>query len=106
MVAEGAPFTAEEVHDYVNGVEGAYDSRLTVMGHIQRGGNPTASDRILASRLGHAAVEALVEGDYGKMVGVRGQSIERVPLEEVAGKSRPVDPGLYKMAEVFAELPE
>ena len=106
VLAEEAPFTAEEVHDYVNGVEGAYDSRLTVMGHIQRGGNPTASDRILASRLGHAAVEVLVEGDYGKMVGVRGQSIERVPLEEVAGKSRPVDPGLYKMAEVFAELPE
>ncbi len=106
VVAEGAPFSAEQVHDYVNGVEGAYDSRLTVMGHIQRGGNPTASDRILASRLGHAAVEALVEGDYGKMVGVRGQRIERVPLEEVAGKSRPLDPGLYKMAEVFAELPE
>jgi len=106
VVAEGAPFTAEEVHDYVNGVEGAYDSRLTVMGHIQRGGSPTASDRILASRLGHAAVEALVEGDYGKMVGVRGQRIERVPLEEVAGKSRPLDPGLYEMAGVFAELPE
>src|SRR5215211_4480169 len=92
VVAEGAPFTAEEVHDYVNGVEGAYDSRLTVMGHIQRGGNPTASDRILASRLGHAAVEALVAGDHGKMMGVRGQRIERVPLEEVAGKSRPLDP--------------
>jgi 6-phosphofructokinase 1 len=76
------------------------------MGHIQRGGSPTASDRILASRLGHAAVEALVEGDYGKMVGVRGQRIERVPLEEVAGKSRPLDPGLYEMAGVFAELPE
>jgi 6-phosphofructokinase 1 len=106
VAAEGAPFTVEEVHDYVNGVEGAYDSRLTVMGHIQRGGNPTASDRILASRLGHAAVEALVEGDHGKMVGVRGQRIERVPLEEVAGKSRPLDPGLYEMAGVFAELPE
>ena len=106
MVAEGAPFTAEDVHDYVNGVEGAYDSRVTVMGHVRRGGNPRASDLILASRLRHAAVEALVDGDDGKMMGVWGQRIERVPPEEVAGKSRPLGPGLYKMAEVFAELPE
>ena len=106
VVAEGSPLTAEEVHEYVNGIEGTFDSRLTVIGHIQRGGNPTASDRILASRLGNAAVEALVEGDSGTMVGVRGQEIERAPLEEVAGKTRPLDPGMYRIAEVLAELPE
>ena len=106
MVAEGSPLTAEEVHEYVNGTEGTFDSRLTVIGHIQRGGNPTASDRILASRLGCAAVEALGRGDGATMVGVRGQEIERVPLAEVAGKTRPLDPGMYKIAEVLAELPE
>jgi 6-phosphofructokinase 1 len=52
VVAEGAPVSAEELDEYVNGAEGTYDSRLTVVGHIQRGGIPTASDRILASRLG------------------------------------------------------
>src|SRR5215207_10103436 len=61
VVAEGAPLTAEELHEYINESEGTYDSRLTVVGHIQRGGIPTASDRILASRLGTAAVEALAD---------------------------------------------
>lgn len=105
VVAEGAPLAAEELHEYFNN-EGTYDSRLTVVGHIQRGGSPTASDRILASRFGAAAVEALADGEAGVMVGLRGENIERVPLKEVVGKNRPLDPGLYKMAEVLAELPE
>ncbi|HEX2728858.1 MAG TPA: 6-phosphofructokinase [Rubrobacteraceae bacterium] len=105
VVAEGAPLSAEELHEYFNN-EGTYDSRLTVVGHIQRGGSPTASDRILASRFGAAAVEALADGEAGTMVGLRGENIERVPLKEVVGKNRPLDPELYKMAEVLAELPE
>ena len=72
VVAEGASFSAEELHEYINESEGTYDSRLTVVGHIQRGGIPTASDRILASRLGTAAVEALADGEAGVMVGIRG----------------------------------
>jgi 6-phosphofructokinase 1 len=91
---------------YVNGAEGTYDSRLTVVGHIQRGGIPTASDRILASRLGTAAVEVLADGVSGVMVGLKGQRVERVPLEEGVGKEQPLDSELYKMAEVLAELPE
>jgi 6-phosphofructokinase 1 len=106
VVAEGAPLSAEELHEYINESEGTYDSRLTVVGHIQRGGIPTASDRILASRLGTAAVEALADGDTGVMVGIRGPRIERVPLEEVVGKEQPLDSALYRMAEVLAELPE
>jgi len=76
------------------------------VGHIQRGGSPTASDRILASRLGTAAVEALEDGEMGTMVGIEGPGIRRVPLGEVVGRERPLDPGFYKMAEVLAELPE
>src|SRR5215216_1680372 len=106
VVAEGAPLSAEELHEYINESEGTYDSRLTVVGHIQRGGIPTASDRILASRLGTAAVEALVDGETRVMVGIRGPRIERVPLEEVVGKEQPLDSALYRMAEVLAELPE
>jgi len=106
VVAEGAPLSAEELNDYVNEAEGTYDARLTVVGHIQRGGIPTASDRILASRLGTAAVEALDDGDSGVMVALRGPRVERVPLEDVVGKEQPLDPDLYRMAEVLAELPE
>jgi 6-phosphofructokinase 1 len=106
VVAEGAPVSAEELDEYVNGAEGTYDSRLTVVGHIQRGGIPTASDRILASRLGTAAVEALADGESGVMVALRGPRVEIVPLEDVVGKVQPLDPDLYKMAEVLAELPE
>jgi 6-phosphofructokinase 1 len=106
VVAEGAPLSAEELHEYINESDGTYDSRLTVVGHIQRGGIPTASDRILASRLGTAAVEALADGETGVMVGIRGPRIERVPLEEVVSKEQPLDSDLYRMAEVLAELPE
>jgi 6-phosphofructokinase 1 len=106
VVAEGASFSAEELHEYINESEGTYDSRLTVVGHIQRGGIPTASDRILASRLGTAAVEALADGEAGVMVGIRGPRIERVPLEEVVSKEQPLDSEHYRMAKVLAELPE
>jgi 6-phosphofructokinase 1 len=106
VVAEGSPLSAEEFHEYVNSTEGTYDSRLTVVGHIQRGGIPTAYDRILASRLGSAAVEALADDESGIMVGIRGEQVERVPLKDVVGKERPLDPDLYQMAEVLAELPE
>jgi 6-phosphofructokinase 1 len=106
VVAEGSRLSAEELHRYFNDSEGTYESRLTVVGHMQRGGNPTAFDRILGSRLGTAAVEALAEGESGTMVGLQGERLRRVPLEEVVGRTRPLDPELYKMAEVLAELPE
>ncbi len=106
VVAEGAPLSAEELHQYVNSAEGTYDARLTVVGHIQRGGIPTAYDRILASRLGTAAVEALADGESGVMVGIRGERISRTLLEEVVGKERPLDPDVYRMAEILAGLPE
>ncbi|HET7480600.1 MAG TPA: 6-phosphofructokinase [Rubrobacteraceae bacterium] len=105
VVAEGAPVSAEDLHEYFNN-EGTYDSRLTVVGHIQRGGSPTASDRILASRFGAAAIEALADGEVGTMVALRGEKVERVPIKDVIGKERPLDPDLYKIAEVLAELPE
>ena len=106
VVAEGAPLSAEEINDYINNTEGTYDARLTVVGHIQRGGIPTAYDRILASRLGTAAAQALADGATGTMVAVKGEEIGRVPLEEAVGGQRELDPELYKMAEVLAELPE
>ena len=65
-----------------------FETRTTVLGHIQRGGSPTAADRLIASRLGVAAVETLVAGNSGVLVGVHGTGTAMTPLAEVAGKTR------------------
>jgi 6-phosphofructokinase 1 len=105
VVAEGAEPSARGLQEYVNGDEGGYEADLTAVGHIQSGGDPTAADRILAARLGSAAVEALSEGEAGVMIGSRGAETERVPLGEVVGEERPVDEGDYELAGVLAEIP-
>ncbi len=105
VAAEGARLSAAEFHQYVNDTR-TYESRLTVVGHSQRGGAPTAFDRILSSRLGTAAVEALSDGKDATMVGFSGKAVETVPLEEVVGRIRPLDPKMYAMAGVLSELPE
>jgi 6-phosphofructokinase 1 len=106
VAAEGAPLSAEEFHEYVNEAEGGVESRITVLGHVQRGGSPTAFDRILASRMGTAAVKALSEGESGVMIGLGGRQTGYVPLNEVVGQVRSLDPDIYEMAEVLAGFPE
>ncbi|MBR6628097.1 MAG: 6-phosphofructokinase [Lachnospiraceae bacterium] len=66
--------------------------RVTVPGHMQRGGSPCPYDRVFASRLGSKAGELILKGDYGYMVGYRNREIVKVPLDEVAGKLKMVDP--------------
>ena len=66
------------------------ESRVTILGHLQRGGTPTAADRILATRLGTACVEAIDERRFGCMIAVKGESTKLVPLEEVVGKRKRV----------------
>jgi phosphofructokinase-like protein len=66
------------------------ESRLTILGHLQRGGTPSAADRLLATRLGTACAALINQGIYGVMVAARGDSTEPVPLEEVVGKRRTV----------------
>jgi 6-phosphofructokinase 1 len=106
VAAEGAELSAEELLEYINEAEGTYEADLTAVGHIQSGGDPTSTDRILASRLGAAAVAALADGDHGTMVGVSGEEVRRIPLEEVVGKERPLDPELYELAKLLAEMPK
>jgi len=106
VAAEGAELSAEELREYINEAEGTFEADLTAVGHIQSGGDPTSFDRILAARLGSAAVEALAEDAHGTMVGVRGERVERVPLEDIVGKERTLDPKMYRLAEILAELPE
>jgi 6-phosphofructokinase 1 len=78
-----------------------YETRATVLGHVQRGGTPTAFDRVLATRFGIAAIDAINDRDYGKMVALQGNDIVRVPLGDAVGTLKTLDPALYATAEVF-----
>ena len=78
-----------------------FESRQTVLGHVQRGGTPTAYDRVLATRFGLHAVDAVHEGDSGVMVALRGTDIVRVPLEEATRELKTVPLDRYSEAEVF-----
>jgi 6-phosphofructokinase 1 len=77
------------------------EARTTVLGHIQRGGTPSAFDRVLATRFGLHAIDAAHDGAWGSMVALRGTRIERVPLSEATATLKVVPPELYAEAEVF-----
>ncbi|QNA72943.1 6-phosphofructokinase [Streptomyces sp. So13.3] len=77
------------------------EARTTVLGHVQRGGTPSAFDRWLATRFGLHAIDAVREGDFGKMVALRGTDIVRVPIAEATARIKTVDPKLYTEAGVF-----
>ncbi len=77
------------------------DSRVSILGHIQRGGAPTARDRVLASRLGVAAVEVLLEGKDRVMVGVREGGVVQVPREEIFTRKRRIDTGLIQVLDIL-----
>ena len=68
-----------------------YDVRVTILGHIQRGGSPTAHDRILASRMGSAAIDALLEDQRNVMIGIRNNEIEYIPFNKAIKNDKPID---------------
>ena len=78
-----------------------FETRVTVLGHIQRGGSPTAFDRVLGTRFGVKAVELALAGEYGKMVSLQGNKIVAVTLDEGAVAMKTVDPELYALAKLF-----
>jgi ATP-dependent phosphofructokinase / diphosphate-dependent phosphofructokinase len=77
------------------------EARATVLGHVQRGGTPTAFDRVLATRFGLHAIDAANSGDWGKMAALRGIEIELVELSEATAELKTVPPSMYEEAEVF-----
>ncbi|MEU9594336.1 6-phosphofructokinase [Streptomyces sp. NPDC048219] len=77
------------------------EARTTVLGHIQRGGTPSAFDRWLATRFGLHAVDCVHDGDFGTMVALRGTDIVRVPIAEATARLKTVDPKLYEEVGVF-----
>ena len=78
-----------------------YETRVTVLGHIQRGGSPTAFDRVLGTRFGVKAVELVKEKKFGQMASLQGRDIVAVPMEDAVGQLKTVPQDYYKMAEIF-----
>ena len=79
-----------------------YDVRVSILGHLQRGGSPTAQDRILASRMGYAAIQALLESQRNIMIGVRNEEIVYVPFSKAIKKEKPINPDLINLLKVLS----
>jgi ATP-dependent phosphofructokinase / diphosphate-dependent phosphofructokinase len=78
-----------------------FETRVTILGHMLRGGTPTAFDRVLGTRFGIEAIDAVHEGDFGKMVALQGTGIVRVPIEEGVRELKTVDRRVFDVASVF-----
>ncbi len=101
IVAEGANLSCQEIGEYLEAHDIGFQVRTTILGHVQRGGRPTSFDRLLATRYGVAAVEALLEGKTGIMVALEGMAIVTKELEEVIGKQRPINPHFVELAKIL-----
>ncbi|GAA0511843.1 6-phosphofructokinase [Deinococcus depolymerans] len=101
IVAEGYPGGAQGVADAIEAGTGM-ETRVSILGHIQRGGSPVSSDRVLASRLGEAAVYALMEGRSDVMVGRQNHTITFIPLSDTWEKRKDVNRDLYRCAKTLS----
>jgi 6-phosphofructokinase 1 len=105
VVAEGARNNAPRLAEYFKQHEGrhGFELRATILGHVQRGGTPTAFDRLLATRLGVTAMETLIRGEHGVLVGLQDNRPGTTPLNDVVGREKPLDLGLLDMAEMLSK---
>jgi 6-phosphofructokinase 1 len=105
LVTEGAKNNAEAIAKYFkdHGKEIGYDLRITILGHVQRGGIPTAYDRTLATRFGVAAVDLLLQGESGKLVGIIKDEITSTPLSEVVSNRKQLDLEMWQLAKILAK---
>ncbi|RJQ41058.1 MAG: 6-phosphofructokinase [Anaerolineaceae bacterium] len=103
VVAEGAKYNATKLAEYFteHHEEIGFALRVTILGHVQRGGSPSAQDRILGSRLGAGAVNCLEKGEYGVLVGWVNNALKTTPLKEVVGKKKPLDMELFELARIL-----
>ena len=104
VVAEGAKNNAEALiqHFEAHPESTGFSLRATILGHVQRGANPTASDRLLATRLGEGAVRALLRGETGVLTGLSGNMIVTTPLSEIVGRTKGIDLSLFELAGIMA----
>ncbi len=105
VVAEGAKFNAERLLGYCreHSERLGFEMRATILGHVQRGGTPTAADRLLASRLGNEAVELLARGRHGVLVGMTKGEITTTSLKDVAGRQKQLDLSMLDLAQTLSE---
>ena len=103
VVAEGATPHGQALMEQLNAMNTGFQFRLTILGHIQRGGRPTAFDRLLAARFGVTAVERLMAGEHGVMVGLQGRDINTLALAEVCANTRRANLEYYRMARMLAK---
>ena len=105
VVAEGAKHAAQAMMDYFKEHRATigFGLRVTTLGHVVRGGVPTAADRVLATRLGAAAIDQLASGKAGVLMGSLCNAIVGTPLAEIAGKTKPIDCNLLDLARVLAQ---
>ena len=101
VVAEGAKPDTQTLAQHLGGRELGFEVRVTILGHVQRGGSPTAFDRLLATRLGAAAVQQLMKGQKGKMVGLIGNKVVATDLEKVLATRKSVDLEFYRLAQIL-----
>jgi 6-phosphofructokinase 1 len=104
VVAEGARDNADSLAAYFkeHSERLGFELRVTRLGHVQRGGAPNAHDRLLATNLGVAAIERILAGEHGILVGWRNGAVATTPLGEVAGRCKPLDLELLKLARSLA----
>ncbi len=103
VIAEGAPYSVTELADYLGKQKNVgFEIRLSILGHMQRGGSPSAFDRRLASFMGMKALDALLEGQSGVMVGMQGRAMMTIPLEEVITRMREITESYYELARVLS----
>jgi 6-phosphofructokinase 1 len=105
VVAEGAKYDAQAIarHFEDHKAEIGFVVRVTILGHVVRGASPTASDRLLATRSGVAAVKALAEGRHGVLIGVQKGTVTETSLDEVAATKKPLDLEFIELARILAQ---
>lgn len=103
IAAEGATYNAMALTAYFQEHKErlGFSVRSTILGHVQRGGSPGAYDRILASKLGLGAVEAIDRGEYGVLVGMIGGVVKTTPLADIIGKTKGVDPEVLRLVRIL-----
>jgi len=103
VVAEGARLGANALKEVLDRMNTGFESRVTILGHVQRGGSPSAWDRLIAARFGVVAVERLAKGESGVMLGLRAREIVGTDLAVVSSRKRETDLEYYRMARMLAK---
>jgi 6-phosphofructokinase 1 len=103
VIAEGASYSATELTEFLSKDPNVgFEIRLTILGHIQRGGKPSAFDRLLATRMGVKAVQLIGEGQSGVMTAMAGRKMEAIPISQAISQLRPISEEYFNMAKFLA----